>query len=142
MSEGFATFEHTGDLGLEVWSDSPERLFALAAIALHAQIAEPLEAPGTPPVVEREVSLEGTDSADLLVHWLNTTLLEAELARAVWTVAEVRTLTPWALHATLGGTPRDRDRVVFLREVKAVSHHALELDLSPGRCRCRLILDI
>ena len=40
MGEGFRPFEHTGDLGLEVWAGSPERLHALAPVALHAQIAE------------------------------------------------------------------------------------------------------
>ena len=142
MSEGFGTFDHTGDLGLEVWAGTPERLFALAAVALHAQIAEGTGATPGPSEIERAVSLEGADFPDLLVHWLNTTLLEAERAQAVWTAAEVRSLTPRALLATLAGVARTRERMVLLREVKAVSHHALELDLSPGRCRCRLILDL
>ena len=75
MSEGFSTFEHTGDLGLEVWAERPE-------------------------------------------------------------------LTAHSLKGSLVGPRRDRERHVFLREVKAVSHHALELDPTPGTCRCRLILDI
>lgn len=142
MSEGFGTFDHTGDLGLEVWAGSPERLFALAAVALHAQIAESSDATEGLPEIARAVSLEGADLPDLLVHWLNTTLLEAERAQAVWTAAEVHSLTPRALRATLAGVARTRECMVLLREVKAVSHHALELDLSPGRCRCRLILDL
>ena len=58
-----------------------------------------------------------------------------------WTAAEVA-LSAGALTGTLAGVPRDRARQVFLREIKAVSHHGLELDLTPGRCRCRLILDV
>ena len=145
MSEGFRTFEHTGDLGLEVWAANPERLHALAAIALHAQIIQVAEAAGAMGdgrQVERRISIEGQDPADLLVHWLNTTLLEAEVAQVVWTAAEVRSLTPRSLEGTLAGPRRDRARQIFLREVKAVSHHALELDLTLGECRCRLILDI
>jgi SHS2 domain-containing protein len=145
MSEGYSTFEHTGDLGLEVWAASPERLYALAAIALHAQIIEVADAAGAVAAarrVERRISIEGQDPADLLVHWLNTTLLEAEVAGVVWTAAEVLLLTPRGLDATLAGPRRDRARQVFLREIKAVSHHALELDLTPESCRCRLILDI
>lgn len=145
MGEGFRTFEHTGDLGLEVWAASPERLYARAAVALHAQIiqvAEGAEAMGGAGQIERRISIEGQDPADLLVHWLNTTILEAELAQVVWTAAEVRSFAPRSLEGTLAGPRRDRARQIFLREVKAVSHHALELDLTPGRCRCRLILDI
>jgi len=142
MGEGFRTFEHTGDLGLDVWADSPERLHALAAVALHAQIIEVPDAGSAARRLERRISIEGRDAADLLVHWLNTTLLEAETAAAVWIGAEVQLLTSRRLEATLAGVPRDRARQVFLREVKAVSHHALELDLTPDACRCRLILDL
>lgn len=138
MSEGWRTFDHTGDLGLEVWAASPERLHALAAIALSAQMVEP---PSTAATLEATLALAGTDAADLLVHWLNSSLVEAEVRGAAWTAAEVM-LSPGALTGTLSGVSRDRARQVFLREVKAVSHHALELDLTPGRCRVRLILDL
>jgi SHS2 domain-containing protein len=137
--EGFRTFEHTGDLGLEVWASTPERLFGLAAEALGTLL---VDARGLAPTLERRLALEGDDAADLLVHWLNTVLLESELARAAWTIAEVTRCTGTALEATLRGVPRDAARQVFLREVKAVSHHDLALVLEPGACRCRLVLDI
>jgi SHS2 domain-containing protein len=76
------------------------------------------------------------------VHWLNTVLLESELEKAVWTRAEVHLLTPTAIEATLWGARRDPARQTFLREVKAVSHHALVLELNEPACRCRLVLDI
>jgi SHS2 domain-containing protein len=139
VPEGFRTFDHTGDLGLEVWADTPERLYALAAEALLAQVVE--AAPGSSDV-SVGLDLEGQDPGDLLVHWLNSALLEAELRRAVWTRAEVRSLSGRAIAGTLSGPRRDPRRQVFLREVKAVSHHFLALDLAPGRCRCRVILDI
>jgi SHS2 domain-containing protein len=139
MDEGSRTFDHTGDLGLEVWAQSPERLFALAAEAVGALM---VDARGATPALSREVSLTGADAADLLVHWLNTVLLESELAKAVWTSVEVRRLTPTALEATLRGVARDPARQVFGREIKAVSHHGLVLALDEPACRCRLVLDI
>jgi SHS2 domain-containing protein len=139
MSEGYRTFDHTGDLGLEVWAESPERLFELAAEALLAQIVEGV---GREAEVRVELSLRGDDPRDLLVHWLNTALLQHELERAVWTRVRVRGLTPTSIDATLEGPRLDAAGGVRLREVKAVSHHFLELDLAPPRCRCRLVLDI
>src|SRR5690242_16816247 len=120
MDEGFRTFEHTGDLGLEVWAPSPERLHARAAIALAAQ---EVEAEGDPFEVEVVLTLEGSDPADLLVHWLNTSLLEAQLRRAVWIEAEVELPGGNRLRGRLRGPRRDRARHVHLREIKAVSHH-------------------
>ena len=139
VEEGFRTFDHTGDLGLEVWAETPRRLYALAAEALLAQI---IEAGTGAPDVRVEFDLEGDDPSDLLVHWLNSALLESELRQAVWTRAEVFSLSAHGLSGALTGPRRDPRDQVFLREVKAVSHHFLALDLEPGRCRCRVILDI
>jgi len=139
MAEGFRTFDHTGDLGLEVWAETPERLYALAAESLMAQIVETDDR--TPECAVR-LDLEGDDPADLLVHWLNSALLHAELERATWTAVVVEDLRPARLRALLQGPKRDAERQRFLREVKAVSHHDLALDLRPPACRCRLILDI
>ena len=139
MDEGHSTFDHTGDLGLEVWAPSAARLYARAAEALMALVAD---ARGAPPELELAVRLTGDDPADLFVHWLNTVLLESELAKAVWTGAEVHVLTPTSLEATLRGCRRDPARQTFLREIKAVSLHGLALELDGPICRCRLVLDI
>ena len=139
MTEGYRTFDHTGDLGLEVWAGTPERLFARAATALLAQVAEAAEGPVE---VRADLDLEADDAADLLVHWLNSALLESELRRAVWTRAHVHRLTPRSLSATLEGPRLDPVRQTILREVKAVSHHGLELVLDPPDCRCRVVLDL
>jgi len=139
MDEGSRTFDHTGDVGLEVWAADPARLFARAAEALMALVAD---VRGATPTVHRRVRLDGDDLADLLVHWLNTVLLESELAHAVWTRAEVHHLGPSVLEASLGGVPMDRARQTLLREIKAVSQHALTLELDGPVCRCRLVLDV
>lgn len=136
--EGYATFDHTGDLGLEVWAATPGRLFARAALAVLAQVAQTA---GHEPEIGAQVTCESSDPGDLLVDLCNAALLEAEVRRAVWTDAHV-TLGEGRLTADLSGPRRDPGRQVFLREIKAVSHHALELDLTPGRCRCRLVLDV
>lgn len=138
MDEGSRTFDHTGDLGLEVWAASPERLFARAALAVLAQVAE---ARDHEPEVEVRFTRAALDPEDLLVDLCNTALLEAEVRNAIWTEARIVLAGP-ALEATLAGPLRDPRRQVFLREIKAVSHHGLELDLTPGRCRCRMVLDV
>ncbi len=142
MDEGFRTFDHTGDLGLEVWAASPERLFARAVLAVLAQVAETRAHEPEVPEVEIRFARSAPDPADLLVDLCNTALLEAEVGDAIWTDAQIVFAGPERLEATLSGPRRDPRRQVFLREIKAVSHHALDLDLTPGRCRCRLVLDV
>jgi len=139
MSEGHRTFDHTGDLGLEVWAESPERLYARAAEAVMAQVAE---AGAGEAEIRRTLELTGDNPEDLLVHWLNTVLLEGELQRALWTRVTVGRLAPGEMAATLEGQRLDSGRQIFLREIKAVSHHFLELDLVSRPCRCRMVLDL
>jgi SHS2 domain-containing protein len=139
MGEGFRTFDHTGDLGLEVWAKSPERLHALAAEALLAQVVEVRD---PAPEVTAELRLDASDPADLLVHWLNTALLESEIRRGVWTRARVWDLGERSLAGRLEGPRLDLRRQTGLREIKGVTHHHLELRLEPPDCRCRLILDL
>ena len=149
MNEGFRTFDHTGDLGLEVWAPDRERLFELAAEGVMAQVIEvggsremrSGDAAGAA-AKRATVELDGHDLADLLVAWLNAALLESELARAVWIRARIDSLSATRLRGTLEGPRRDPVRQTFLREVKAVSHHALELGGDACGWRCRVVLDI
>jgi SHS2 domain-containing protein len=140
MDEGWRLFDHTADLGLEVWAPTPERLFAVAAVAMLAQVAQCDAAGGEE--VSADIAVAGEDAADLLVEWLSRALLAAELERAVWTHAEMERLDSREAVGRLRGPRRDRARMTYLREVKAVSHHALELTLAPGTCRCRVVLDL
>jgi SHS2 domain-containing protein len=141
VDEGFGTFDHTGDLGLEVRARTLERLFELAALGLMAQIAEPrVKEPGS--AVEAAVEVASEDRESLLVDWLNAVLLESELRQAIWTLVEIAGVDDRSIRARLLGVPRDRARLTFLREVKAVSHHAAEVRSSPGGLVARVVLDI
>ena len=62
----------------------------------------------------------------------------AVLQRLGLKLETVKTEVERALAGLLAGPRLDPTRQVFLREVKAVSHHDLDLDLTPGRCRCRV----
>ncbi len=139
MNEGYRTFDHTGDLGLEVWAATPERLYGLAAEALLAQTVEVRTS-------DRDVclslSLAGDDPVDLMIHWLNTVLVRAETEHAIWTRVTVNSLTSGSIDATVEGPRLVPSRDVRLREIKAVSQHEPVLELVPPRCYCRLVLDI
>ena len=103
MDEGFRTFDHTGDLGLEVWAASPERLFARAALAVLAQVAETRAHESEVPEVEIRFARSAPDPADLLVDLCNTALLEAEVGDAIWTAARIVFAPPGRLEATFSG---------------------------------------
>jgi SHS2 domain-containing protein len=134
----YRSFSHTADLGLEIEADAPEELFATAGRALTEQMALP--EPSAERLSERIV-LEGDGWEDLFVHWLNTLLLRSEVGGAWWTDFAFERLSATRLAAVVSG-PRRGPGHTLLREVKAVSYHDLELQLAPGRCRARVILDL
>jgi SHS2 domain-containing protein len=138
VSGGYAAFSHTGDVGLEIRAESPAELFAIAGRALTEQMALPTE---TGDVVRERLDLEADGWEDLFVHWLNTLLLRSELAQAWWTTFEIETLSPRRLVAEVAG-PRRGPQHERMREVKAASHHALALEIAPGRCVARVVLDL
>lgn len=139
MDEDVRTFDHTGDLGIEVRAPSRERLYARAALAVVAQVGE---ARGGGREVEVTIVVRGTDDADLLVEFCNRALLEAEVRRALWTEARVARLDALEIEATFAGPRRNPARDVFLREIKAVSFHGVELASEGAGWRCRLVLDV
>jgi SHS2 domain-containing protein len=138
MEQGYATFDVSGELGLEVWAGSTRELYAQAALGLMAQIAD---IQGDPPVERAEIAIEGDEPADLLVEWLNAVLLESDLRHVIWSHVHVASLTPRRIEATLQGARLDPARHERRHDVKAVSFHEMQLTLEPGRCRCRLVLD-
>jgi SHS2 domain-containing protein len=138
MEQGYATFDVSGELGLEVWAGTTRELYAQAAVGLMAQIAE---VGGDQPVERAEIAIEGDEPADLLIEWLNAVLLESDLRHVIWTHVQILALTPRRIEATLQGARLDTSRHLRHRDVKAVSFHDMQLTLEPGRCRCRLVLD-
>ena len=139
MGSSHSWAEHTGELELELAADSPEELFAEAAVALGRLLAdhEPGGGTGGADPVEVEVEVHGRDPATLLAEWL------AELAY----LAERQGLVPervgdlrWGETAITATVHGHRGRPPPL--VKAVTYHRLERGAVDGSWRGRAVLDV
>lgn len=148
MSEGgrWQTIEHTGDLAITVESSSLEALFATAALALARLLlgeesgawradAEGGEATG------REVRVESSDRAALLVDWLRELLYLQLSEEAVISAVEVEELGEWRVVARVRLTPMTEEANIE-RELKAVTYHDAELSERDGRWFARIVFDI
>jgi SHS2 domain-containing protein len=119
---GHELVEHTADVGLRVWGQSLEDVFAQAAIGLVAVMGR---ADG--PSVSETVKLDAPDLGALFVDWLSEVLFLFEARQVAPTDVRVRIdREACGLSATIDGVKA----ASFVQEgpaVKAVTYHGLEI---------------
>lgn len=131
--------EHTADMGIEASGETLEELFAEAAYGLLEIIA------GAPELYSREersVTVEGGDTEELLVHWLNEILYLFEIKRFFPLDFEIEEVRGNRLRARVRGEPFDPQRHPVEREVKAVTYHQLRVEKTDGLWHARVYVDL
>jgi SHS2 domain-containing protein len=135
------TFEHTADLGLRVVAASLAGLFESAAeglfdviVANRAEIRES---------IEEHVELAAESTADLLLAWLNELVFRSETQHRLYRRFQVMVDEPGRrLEAMLWGEPIDANRHILAHEVKAATHHGLNVRRDAQGWRAEVVLDI
>jgi SHS2 domain-containing protein len=135
----YGSFPTTADVGLWARGSTVGELFSSAGVGLFALMTDLRK---VRPREERTVSATSEDSEGLVVAFLTELLLLMERDGFVGRSVHARPIgtPPTSVLATVKGEPFDARRHVRHKEVKAVTHHGLVLDLPRGRLR--VILDI
>ncbi|MCI4334175.1 MAG: archease [Thermoplasmata archaeon] len=135
----WGSFPTTADVGIWGRAGTPEGVFESLGVALSSLS---VDLRGVRPLEERRVQAHGFDPTSLLVDYLGRLLLleqqEGFLLRSVAVHLEGR--PPTALEGRVRGERYDPARHRRKKEVKAITLHDLQLDLSSGRGR--VIVDI
>ena len=128
---------HVADLGLVIYADTLEELFAEAARAIAAY--------GRPrrkrEVASAHVRLSARDAAALLADWINELLGLSEIHRVGYRHARltIRSVgTRVELCADLTGSRLDEWRC----PIKAATYHGLKLEQRGGRWRAHVLCDV
>lgn len=138
----FRYFDHTGDIGIDLWAGDLPGLFAAAAAAFTETLTagERVER-RTRATVSREAG--GLDL--LLLDWVSELVYRFDAFAWLTRQADVRVARRgevWALYATLEGERRDPGRHPLKVLVKAVTYHELLVEETAEGWRARLVLDI
>lgn len=131
--------EHTADMGIEARGETLEELFAQAAYGLLEIIAG---APQALSRVEKSVTVEGGDTEELLVNWLNEILYLFEIKKFFPLDFEIEEVRGNHLLARVRGEPFDPRRHPVEREVKAVTYHQLRVEKTDGLWQARVYVDL
>lgn len=127
----------TADAGIRVTAGGVEDLFTDAAKGMFAVMFD-TEVEGWPS--EHEITLESPDIESLLVDWLCELLYLFEVKHFIFKSAEFAELNDKALKCKATGTVY-RGNIVGT-EIKAVTHHLLEIGESDGRYETTIIFDL
>lgn len=135
----YETFEHTADLGLRVWADDLNALFAEAARGLFSMIVP--AADSVQASQRTTITLAGDALEYLLFDWLNELLYIYDVRRLLLCEFDVA-VGPQGVEATVAGEPIDPARHVLDHEVKAITYHGLQVEQQAGRWMAEVIVDI
>lgn len=136
---GYRLFDHTADLGLEVFADSREGIFAEAALALTAILVEGGAVRG---VMEVPLAAEGGDDAELLVNFLRELLYLWSSRGFAAAACVVEEAVPGRVSARLEGETYDPSRHRLGKEIKAATYHQAAFGRDGGKWKARVIFDI
>jgi len=135
----YILFDHTADLGLEVYGDDEGELFCNAAFALF-DIMYDTEAVAVR--VWRDMAVEGSDREDLLVNFLRELLYLCNGEGLLLKEFIMLRFGDHRLEGTVGGERYDPDRHRLHQEIKAVTYHQVRVEETGGGWKGRVIFDV
>jgi SHS2 domain-containing protein len=136
---GYRLFDHTADLGIEVFGGAIEELYAAVAMALFDLLTDT----GSIRMTQtRTIAVEGEDPADLLVNFLRELLFLWNSVGFLGRECTIREVTPRRLTAVLNGEPCDPARHRIKMEIKAVTYHQASVKRTAEGWVGRVVFDV
>lgn len=135
----YTEFDHTADIGVEIYGDTLEELFVNAGYALFDTI---VDASTVTSQIERPMRITGIDVEMLLINWLRELLYMFSVYQEVYADFQIHALQPTCLEATVKGEPLNAKKHRFHTELKAVTYHQLSVVQEEGHWKARVLFDV
>jgi SHS2 domain-containing protein len=135
----YETFDHTADLGVRVFGQTCEEVFANAAYALFDLLTDLNR---VREILSYDLRVEAADREELLVRWLSELLFLSESRGYLFKNFSFSHLDQTSLRAEARGETFDPSRHEFKTEIKAVTYHQVEVREKDGKWGARVIFDI
>ena len=124
MAAGFEFVDHTADVAVHAWGDTPVDVFEQAALAMVSLMYDVTVAT---PRERFPVTVEAPGYELLLAAWLNELLYVIDARRLVFAAFRVTRLSEERLEAEAAGEPYDPRRHAVRPAVKAATLHGLRV---------------
>jgi len=136
----YTLIDHTADLGIEVTGRTKKEIFTKAALSLMDIV---VEGKGTGAgVKEKALTVEGSDTADLLINFLREILYLFNGERLVVVSCSIVMLGKRKLVSNLALESYNSKKHLFKTELKAVTYHGLSVERIKKGWKARVIFDV
>jgi SHS2 domain-containing protein len=135
----YEVFEHTADIGLNVYGSTLPELFIHAAQGMESLMVAPEQVQVR---VNREIVVEGHDKISLLIAWLNELIFLFDTEYLLLHQFQIDVLTETQLKARASGEPYDAQRHDLSSAIKAVTWHEAVVEQTDDGYKARIIFDI
>jgi SHS2 domain-containing protein len=135
----YRVFDHTADLGLEIYGGDERELFSNAAFALFDIITD---INSIDMRENRYISIEGSDREDLLVNFLREILYLFNREEFLSKGFSISTLDSHHLTGEVKGECFDPEKHRINTEIKAVTYHQVKVQRTPQGWKGRIICDV
>jgi len=137
MAFQYQILPHPADVKLQITASTKEELFQ-AALTGMASIIQP-QMPQKTPIVKENIEIHSLDLDTLLVDFLSEVLAKTDISRVVFHTLKIKKLTDNSLQTEIEGQNSD----YFGQEIKAVTHHGLEIKQDKkGHYKATILFDI
>lgn len=135
----FKNFEHTADIGIEVWGRTEAELFENAAIGMFAQIADT----NTDTDTDTYLEVEADNREFLLVAFLQELLYNFETKKILFKKFEITYLDDRNIKCIARGEKITSPHQI-VREIKAVTYHLLKIEKDDEKniWRAKILFDV
>ncbi|MGC9976042.1 MAG: archease [Syntrophales bacterium] len=135
----YKLFDHTADLGVEVYGNTANELFANAAFAVFDILTDLSH---VRPIVERKIVMDGDGWEDLLVNYLREILYLFNGEGLLLKKFAVLEIDPRHVEGKVWGESFDPARHRINTEIKAVTYHQAAVKKTAKEWQGRVIFDV
>lgn len=137
--ERYRVFNHTADLGLEVYGKNEKELFSNAAFAVFDLIVDLQDVD----IKEtRRLVVKGADREDLLVNYLREILYMLNGKGMLLKDFSILEIDSRHLVGEVRGEPFNPDKHIIKAEIKAVTYHQVKVEKNKDGWKARVIFDV
>jgi SHS2 domain-containing protein len=135
----YKVFDHTADLGIEVYGATVKEMFTNAAFAVFDMLTD-LDCVRA--IDERSITVEGEGWEDLLVNYLREVLYLFNGEGFLLKEFSLMEIEPHHLKGKVSGEMFDPLQHTINKEIKAVTYHQIMVRETPMRWEGRVIFDV